>query len=253
VRSVYIEYSHGKPLNRNMYLAQVGFEDRYYDVIECDTGILMDQEFVHDSEHIIVGSIRTVLYSFKKMGASVPVPIDYPEKLQKHLYRTTSLTTYSDATSNVFQGETFEPFFLKPANNHKRFPGTAISEFKDLIPLAPYQIDKDEICYVSSVLDFLSEWRVYVLQGRILKACHYRGNPTLFPCGSGLDRMLSDYSDAPAAYAIDVGLVHTGKCLPTTVLIEINDAFALGNYGLDPHRYSQMIESRWAELTRNIS
>jgi len=33
-----------------------------------------------------------------------------------------------------------------------------------------------------------------------------------------------------------------------TFIIEANDAYALGNYGLPAFEYSKMIESRWNEI-----
>jgi hypothetical protein len=34
-----------------------------------------------------------------------------------------------------------------------------------------------------------------------------------------------------------------------TVLIEANDAFALGAHGIDPVVYSSMLEDRWLQIT----
>ena len=34
-----------------------------------------------------------------------------------------------------------------------------------------------------------------------------------------------------------------------TRVLEINDGFALGSYGLDPIQYAKLLSARWAELT----
>lgn len=35
-----------------------------------------------------------------------------------------------------------------------------------------------------------------------------------------------------------------------TLLIEVNDGYALGNYGLHPSLYAALLEARWHEITR---
>lgn len=59
-----------------------------------------------------------------------------------------------------------------------------------------------------------------------------------------VERMVAAYKSSPIAYSIDVALTKEGD----TVLIEVNDAYSLGTYGLDPILYSKMIEARWCEL-----
>ena len=56
---------------------------------------------------------------------------------------------------------------------------------------------------------------------------------------------VSEYKSAPAAYAIDFGVTDDGR----TLLIEVNDGYALGSYGLFYPDYSKLLSARWAELT----
>lgn len=35
-----------------------------------------------------------------------------------------------------------------------------------------------------------------------------------------------------------------------TLLIEVNDGYALGNYGLSPKQYAEMTMNRWKEITK---
>ena len=56
--------------------------------------------------------------------------------------------------------------------------------------------------------------------------------------------MTAAYTDAPSACTIDVGVLDSGK----TVLVEVNDGFAFGTYGLDPLRHAAMLEDRWCEM-----
>jgi ATP-grasp domain, R2K clade family 2 len=44
---------------------------------------------------------------------------------------------------------------------------------------------------------------------------------------------------------IDVGVIgETGR----TAVVEVNDGYALGRYGLDPDAYVDLPEARWREL-----
>jgi hypothetical protein len=48
----------------------------------------------------------------------------------------------------------------------------------------------------------------------------------------------------PVSGSIDVGVTKDGK----TVLVEVNDSYSLGNYGIGSILYARMIEERWREL-----
>ena len=48
-------------------------------------------------------------------------------------------------------------------------------------------------------------------------------------------------------YSIDFAVTDKGD----TVLIEINDAFGLSSYGLNPIVYCQMLESRWNQIIKS--
>ena len=50
--------------------------------------------------------------------------------------------------------------------------------------------------------------------------------------------------DAPAGYAADFGVTGDGR----TLLVEINDGYSLGCYGLQHNLYAQLLSARWAEL-----
>lgn len=47
-------------------------------------------------------------------------------------------------------------------------------------------------------------------------------------------------------YVLDVGLMDN-----KTTLVEFNDFYSIGNYGLFPDEYANMLMKRWSEL-RNV-
>jgi len=48
---------------------------------------------------------------------------------------------------------------------------------------------------------------------------------------------------------MDFGLTEDGR----TLLVEINDGFALGSYGLDPIQYAKLLSACWADIIHPIA
>lgn len=59
-----------------------------------------------------------------------------------------------------------------------------------------------------------------------------------------VNRVIEAYVDAPAGCAIDMGVTSGGR----TLLVEVNDGYALGCYGMDSVAYALLLAARWAEL-----
>lgn len=100
---------------------------------------------------------------------------------------------------------------------------------------------------VSEVVTFVTEYRGFVLDNKLIGWKHYKGDFTKMPDVSTVQKAIMAYGTSPRAYSIDFGLDIDGRSL----LVEINDAFALGCYGLDPILYARMIEARWDEIVGN--
>lgn len=60
-----------------------------------------------------------------------------------------------------------------------------------------------------------------------------------------VEHCIRDYTSQPAGYAMDFGVTDKGE----TVLIEVNDGFAVASYGLFHIDYAKFLSARWAELT----
>ena len=60
------------------------------------------------------------------------------------------------------------------------------------------------------------------------------------------DSAIAEYEDAPAGYSIDFGITDDNR----TLLIECNDGWSLGNYGLEPSKYCRLLGKRWHELMK---
>ncbi len=59
-----------------------------------------------------------------------------------------------------------------------------------------------------------------------------------------LEEAVHAFRNSPAGYAMDIGVTKNGQ----TLLVEINDGFALGCYGADSIQYAKLLSARWCEL-----
>lgn len=177
----------------------------------------------------------------------VPQIPDYPDALEEW-----SLP-HRRSTLREVKEELDFPFFIKPVN-HKEFSGLVAKR-----PASLGFIDGNPEVWVADMVKFRSEWRVYVHHGDIKKICHYKGDPLCFPKDSAIKSMIDQWGDAPVAFALDVGVLEipsllqlpddrTAKWKGDTCLVEVNDLFCLGNYGVDSADFAQMLESRWQQI-----
>ncbi len=130
--------------------------------------------------------------------------------------------------------------FVKPVSPKKFNAFT--TDNKDAIE-ALYNVDPDEEVYIADIVNFISEWRVYVQLNKIIRICNYAGNPQVFPNTTVIRNMIDSWA-GPCCYALDVGVVGH-----RTTLVEVNDFYSIGNYGLHPSEYVEMLTLRWTELT----
>ena len=70
------------------------------------------------------------------------------------------------------------------------------------------------------------------------------GDFRIFPDMNVIDNAIMDYKSQPAGYSIDFGITSDGR----TLLIECNDGWSLGNYGLNDVTYSTLLAKRWVQL-----
>lgn len=228
-----------EPINPNVFNAYKGLEDMGFECIKFST--LQDlADYYHSRGELIVGGIGIIRKRLKAFDID-PITVDYPEELKEFLGRTIQESTLSNIANNP---ETW-PIFIK-SKEQKRITGKVIRNASDLVGLG-YQEENPEI-YISEVMDFVSEYRVFVRYGEVLDCKHYWGDPMVFPDAAIIKAAISKYQSAPDAYGIDFAVTKEGK----TVLIEVNDAWALGCYGLEMHLYAKFLITRWAQITNTI-
>jgi ATP-grasp domain, R2K clade family 2 len=167
----------------------------------------------------------------------------YPKQLEHFLFRNIYTTELNQIINNIPKNR-----FIKPTKS-KRFNAFISNSDTCLDNLV--NLDDNETIYISDLIDFISEWRVYVRNSNIENICFYKGNCTLFPNVNTIRQMIQSYSDSPCCYALDVGIsnIPNKNLFNITTLVEINDFYSIGNYGLDPTTYAKMLFERWQQIT----
>jgi hypothetical protein len=235
----YIQKHQGEFANINTLTAYLGFREKGYEVRCFEWEELDHLQIGPDTP--VSGGIPIVVAALAKLGISVPEMPSIPPLLQPFAGRKTWLTTMQAARAAV-QDDSM--IFVKPVpKDRKLFVGTVLRTFRDTIPTAHVPADYPVVC--SEVVDFVSEYRAFVLDGEVLDLRHYKGDFRSYPDLSILDAAVASYANAPKAYGIDFGVTGDGK----TLLVETNEAYSLGCYGLAPLLYSSLLERRWNELT----
>lgn len=225
----------GVPYNTNAYAAWDGFVPRGYDVRLFTHADLPGLPL--SKADVVHGTIPVVHQALTQIGASLPPYITVPVPLFPFVGRRIGETGLQ-----TVQNLQDVPVFIKPLREGKGFTGHVVARFRDLLETAG--LPGDYPVLAQSVVNGQSEWRVFVCDGQVLGIGNYKGNPLIFPDAASIQQMLDAYQDAPAGFSLDVGVDETGQ----TLVVEVNDGFALGSYGLPSRRYSRLIEARWDEM-----
>jgi hypothetical protein len=225
------------PSTDNFYSAYMAFHEMGF-----ETKFFHSLDEVDDShpEDILVGYVGTCKWQLKRLGVDYQ-DMDYPEELTKYLGRKIWKSTINTINTHP----ELWPVFVKSTKN-KMITGKVITCPKDLIGCGAYDGDQDVYC--SEVVNFVAEWRVFVRYGQILGVSQYKGHWKYHYDSDVIAQCVKDFKSAPAGYALDFGLTDKGE----TLLIEFNDGYALGSYGLLYYHYGKLLAARWAELTGTV-
>lgn len=226
----------------NYWFWQRGYEVVNFEREELAAGRLDDDLRLEPEGLIVCASVVVVQETLARAGRPAPGWDDVPESLQQFLGREVASSTMGEVRNRANASPEGFQVHVKPSRRQKLFAGTIVQGFRDFIPLSG--VPDDEPVTVQEVVRFASEWRAYVLRGRIVGVANYKGDPMQFPSAHVLQQAVERFADAPIGYGIDWGVTDDGR----TLLIEANDGYALGNYGLRGSLYTALIECRWREL-----
>ena len=190
----------------------------------------------------ICGDMDAMHGAMKQLGIEPPVPNDFPLSLQPWLHRKVWRTSIRSLEQALEQGR---EVFAKPAGRRKHFTGRVFASPGDMYYLAGTSAQEPLWC--SEVVRWLSEFRVYVIRGEIVSIHSYHGDASVTLCEPTLREAIATFTasgEAPAAYGIDFGVLDGGE----TALVEANDGYSLGAYGIAAEPYTRLLFTRWEEL-----
>ena len=190
------------------------------------------------SDDIVVDYITETRALLKIMGLNVPV-YDYPIELKDFYGRK----IYAGILGEIVNIPDNWGKFIKPKAGSKVFTGRVVNGTRDLIGIG---LPFDYPIWISEVVEFIAEWRCFVLDGQVLDVRPYTGDYHAHFDASVIDEAISCWKDAPIAYGLDIGVTRDGR----TLVVEVNDGYALGNYGLSPLNSINFHKARWKEMVK---
>lgn len=182
--------------------------------------------------NLFVGSVEFMREVFKRIGKNdvrLPMNSDRPHEI----------ITLEEAHNRVAKGE---KIFIKPLEI-KLFTGLVLDGFvyKQLTDLPQ---DTKVMAYKPFDEKILSEWRLYVHNKKIIDARNYSGDFLNIPNYLNAYDFIKSNKDFPCAYTIDIGSLSNDE----SVIIEFNDMWAIGNYGMPNDLYLKLLKDRYFEI-----
>lgn len=182
---------------------------------------------------IPIGSINfisTWLKVFYNIDKENPIEIPPVLRTDEFLKRKYSIVT-ADKLPRTGR------YFIKDVSKLKEFTYSGDLEyflFDEMFEPAksPYdyslRINPDHLFQVSEIVNILSEYRVYIIDGKIENIANYNGDVTLFPDVELIKKANDLYStqpDYPKSYSMDLMITPRG-----TAITEIHNYTSLGHY-----------------------
>ena len=240
----YLEKAGSEWLDDFVYISRDPLIRRGYDIIAFDGSDMENtllNKVINTDEDIIIGSVEATVEFFKYCNVEIPKSISYPESLKTYLGREIVEMDFRDLNSNHY------PCFVKPANQIKLFTGDVVSHDDHIGYLVLSGAKPETKIIKSTLIDFISEYRCFVTRGDLKGMKHYLGDFEIFPNMEIVHEMISEFeksNEAPWAYTIDVGVTNNGL----TLLVEVNDMWAIGSYGLDGDTYALLCARRMKQI-----
>ena len=112
-------------------------------------------------------------------------------------------------------------------------------------------MDKELDIIIQQVINLDSEWRFYVFRNKIVDIRHYSGRMDINLIGAvnnfnKLDD--STFKNFPETFVMDIGFYNDSD---SYTIIEFNDMWAIGNYGVPNDLYVRMLKDRYFDIIKN--
>ena len=181
--------------------------------------------------NLFVGSVEFMTEVFNRVGK-------FPDKLPNN--DREKFATLGEVRQRIENGE---KLFVKP-KQIKLFTGAVFDEYF-INTLREYSDQLEVIIDEPFSSDILSEWRIYIKEGNIVDSRNYSGDVNLIYDIDRVNQTLESFKDIAICFTLDFAVLEN-----ETKLIEINDMWAIGNYGIPNDRYVSMLRRRYFEIVR---
>ncbi len=205
-----------------------------------------------EREDIVLDYIDQCREVFAKFNVYPSLP-DYPDCLKEYLGRN----IYKDTINNISCDESkwSAGYFVKPVKS-KVFTGKIIKSINDLIGCGSTEEDLEVL--ISEPIDIVAEWRCFISYDKIIDVRPYgllmdtnRKSYYYHYDANVLKRMMESFQkweQRPLSCAMDICVTKDNR----TLLVEFNDAYSLGSYGLSSVFYAKFISARWSQLLNTV-
>ena len=220
------------------YCAQVGIPTELY-----TSKKIARRQLPLDRDCFICGYMDSMHGAMRQLRIPVPEPVYYPASLEAFLHRRVWEDTVEGLRRRMDAGDA--PVFAKPSGRAKQFTGRVFASHADLYFTASTSGREPVLC--SDVVEWLSEYRVYVNGSEIVAIDWYGGDQSVALNEKDVRAAVDTFrrsGQAPVAYGIDFGVLASGEI----ALVEANDGYSLGAYSISSASYAQLLFARWREL-----
>lgn len=190
--------------------------------------------------NLFVGSTEFMQKVFSRIGLE-------DVRLPQNSNRDSKIITLDQAKKIV--QEQNQKLFIKPVFI-KLFTGFVLDKM-DHTSIRNVPDDTLVYSYEPFSEKIISEWRTYVHNNKIVDIKNYSGNLFQIPRFAFIKSIIEDNEkiNFPNTYTIDVGILDDFS--NGNVVIEYNDMWAIGNYGVPNDYYLRMLKDRYFEIVRS--
>jgi len=224
IKSIDNEY----PASHNQAAAMNGFKSFGFEICFYNDEKSID----YQQGDVVVGFVGDTLRFFKNNNIDINL-VDFPKCFNEYYKRSIIKSFINEYTGDY-------PIFVKPVLT-KLFKAKTVYSNVELEQLLKEYGNVE--CYFEGVVSIKAEWRVFVYYGKILGV--YRYTDIYYPYDYNfIATLLETAYNMPNAYSIDIALTKEGDYL----VIEVNDGWAIGRYGLNDDNYAKFLYARFAEI-----
>lgn len=191
-----------------------------------------------------IGSVEFVRRYMSELNINEPDNISYPESLRSWRKRDIRVARVGDVIGEYFvkpvETKLFTGFVFNTMLEESDY-GDSVDDYKAFMSLHP-----STLVYLSEVVKFNAEFRIYVYDGTPIGHARYDGHDNDLKLEESVIDQITHESEIKYG-SIDVGILDNGEIC----LVECNDAWALGLYpnAISDKQYIGMLNERWREIT----